>query len=75
MKVAFLPDRGVVKVSGEDARTFLNGLVTTDVTLLQPGLGRFAVDEQEPRRAIATHPQHPFREILSIQKLSKFKLR
>src|SRR6478736_4242792 len=41
MKAAFLPDRGVVKVSGEDARTFLNGLVTTDVTLLQPGLGRF----------------------------------
>src|SRR3954463_10912693 len=41
MKAAFLPDRGVVKVSAEDARTFLNGLVTTDVTLLQPGLGRF----------------------------------
>ena len=41
MKAAFLPDRGVVKVSGEDARSFLNGLVTTDVTLLQPGLGRF----------------------------------
>src|SRR6266404_9813543 len=41
MKAAFLTDRGVVKVSGEDARTFLNGLVTTDVTLLQPGLGRF----------------------------------
>ena len=41
MKAAFLPDRGVVKVSGEDARDFLNGLVTTDVTLLEPGLGRF----------------------------------
>jgi folate-binding protein YgfZ len=41
MKAAFLPDRGVVKVSGEDARTFLNGLVTTDVTLVRPGLGRF----------------------------------
>src|SRR6476620_9987026 len=41
MKAAFLPDRGVVKVSGEDARNFLNGLVTTDVTLLHPGLGRF----------------------------------
>src|ERR1044072_1933135 len=40
MKAAFLPDRGVVKVSGEDARDFLNGLVTTDVTLLQPGDGR-----------------------------------
>ncbi|MGZ5875038.1 MAG: CAF17-like 4Fe-4S cluster assembly/insertion protein YgfZ [Bradyrhizobium sp.] len=41
MKAAFLPDRGVVKVSGEDARDFLNGLVTTDLTLLRPGLGRF----------------------------------
>jgi hypothetical protein len=41
MKAAFLPDRGVVKVSGEDARDFLNGLVTTDLTLLAPGLGRF----------------------------------
>ena len=41
MKAAFLPDRGVVKVSGVDARDFLNGLVTTDVTLLRPGLGRF----------------------------------
>src|ERR1700744_1197718 len=41
MKAAFLPDRGVVKVSGEDARDFLNGLVTTDVTQLAPGQGRF----------------------------------
>ena len=41
MKAAFLPDRGVVKVSGEDARGFLNGLLTTDVTLLEPGTGRF----------------------------------
>ncbi len=41
MKAAFLPDRGVVKVSGEGARDFLNGLFTTDVTLLRPGLGRF----------------------------------
>src|ERR1700716_1147142 len=41
MKAAFLPDRGVVKVSGEAARDFLDGLVTTDVGLIQPGLGRF----------------------------------
>jgi hypothetical protein len=41
MKAAFLPDRGVVKVSGDDGRNFLNGLVTADVTMLQPGLGRF----------------------------------
>src|SRR3954454_24465599 len=41
MKAAFLPDRGVVKVNGEDARNFLNGLVTTDTGLVQPGLARF----------------------------------
>src|SRR6195952_2732691 len=41
MKAAFLSDRGVIKVGGQDARNFLNGLVTTDVTLLRPGLGRF----------------------------------
>src|SRR6201996_9867399 len=41
MKAAFLPDRGVVKVAGDGARDFLNGLVPTDTALLQPGLGRF----------------------------------
>src|SRR6476619_3767131 len=41
MKAAFLRDRGVVRVSGEDARNFLNGLVTTDLTELKPGFGRF----------------------------------
>jgi len=41
MKAAFLPDRGVVKVSGEDARNFLNGLITTDVDELRPGQARF----------------------------------
>src|ERR1700676_5033555 len=41
MKAAFFPGRGVGKGSGEGARSFLNGLVTTDVTLLRPGLGRF----------------------------------
>ncbi|QOZ32490.1 folate-binding protein YgfZ [Bradyrhizobium sp. CCBAU 53421] len=41
MKAAFLPDRGVIKVSGEDARNFLNGLITTDVEQLTPGQARF----------------------------------
>jgi len=41
MKAAFLPDRGVIKVSGEDARSFLNGLITTDLAEFKPGLGRF----------------------------------
>lgn len=41
MKSAFLPDRGVIKVAGEDARNFLNGLITTDLDRLKPALGRF----------------------------------
>jgi len=41
MKAAFLPDRSVIKVSGDDARNFLNGLLTTDVERVQPGIGRF----------------------------------
>ena len=41
MKAALLPDRGVVKVSGETARDFLNGLLTADMTRLAPGQGRF----------------------------------
>src|ERR1700761_9464986 len=41
MKAALLPDRGLVKVTGETARDFLNGLITSDTTRLQPGLGRF----------------------------------
>jgi folate-binding protein YgfZ len=42
MKAALLPDRGVVKVVGADARTFLNGLVTTDVAQMTPAAARFA---------------------------------
>ena len=41
MKAALLPDRGVVKVAGADARTFLNGLLTTDVTKVTPEQARF----------------------------------
>lgn len=41
MKAALLPDRGVVKITGDTARDFLNGLITTDTARLQPGLGRF----------------------------------
>ncbi|MGO9361782.1 MAG: YgfZ/GcvT domain-containing protein [Xanthobacteraceae bacterium] len=42
MQAAFLPDRGVIKVSGEDARKFLDNLVTADLGPVQPGIGRFA---------------------------------
>jgi tRNA-modifying protein YgfZ len=42
MKAALLPDRGVVKVAGDDARRFLNGLASNDITRVAPGAPRFA---------------------------------
>src|SRR5271165_2259603 len=36
MKAALLDDRGVIKIGGEAARTFLNGIVTADVTKVAP---------------------------------------
>jgi folate-binding protein YgfZ len=42
MKAALLPDRGVIKVSGADARGFLNNLVTAELGEIGPGTGRFA---------------------------------
>ena len=42
MKAALLPDRGVVKVAGDAARKFLNGLVTADLAKAAPGYARFA---------------------------------
>jgi folate-binding protein YgfZ len=42
MKAALLPDRGVVKVAGLDARKFLNGLVTADLAKVAPAQPRFA---------------------------------
>ncbi len=42
MKAALLPDRGVVKVVGDDARTFLNGLFTTDIGRVGPDNACFA---------------------------------
>jgi folate-binding protein YgfZ len=42
MQAALLPDRGVVKVAGDDARQFLNGLVTADMAKVTPEQARFA---------------------------------
>jgi folate-binding protein YgfZ len=36
MKAALLPDRGVVKIAGDDARKFLNGLITNDIGKVTP---------------------------------------
>jgi len=41
MKAAFLPDRGVVKIAGDDALAFLNNLITSDIGDLAPGQARF----------------------------------
>ena len=41
MKAAFLPDRGVVKVVGDDARDFLHGLLSANILTLAPGAAQF----------------------------------
>jgi folate-binding protein YgfZ len=41
MKAALLPDRGVVKVAGDDARKFLNGLITSDIGKVTPAQAGF----------------------------------
>ncbi len=41
MKAAVLPDRGVVKIVGDSARTFLHGLVTADLLHLKDGEARY----------------------------------
>jgi folate-binding protein YgfZ len=42
MKAALLPERGVVKVAGEDAPKFLNGLLTADIDKVTPEKAAFA---------------------------------
>ncbi len=42
MPNAFLPERGVVKVTGPDARTFLNGLLTSDTGSVSYEKARYA---------------------------------
>jgi len=42
MKAALLSDRGIIKVSGEPARGFLNGLLTSDIGQVAPGIARYA---------------------------------
>lgn len=42
MKAALLSDRGIIKVSGETARAFLNGLLTSDIGQVAPGTARYA---------------------------------
>ncbi len=42
MKAALLPDRGVIKIAGDDARKFLNGLVTVDTAKVTPMDAAFA---------------------------------
>ena len=42
MDAALLPDRGVVKVAGDEARKFLNGLLTTDIDKVTPHRAAYA---------------------------------
>ena len=41
MKATMLPDRGVVKVAGDDARKFLGGLLTLDLDKVTPQVPRY----------------------------------
>ncbi len=42
MRLRLLDDRGIIRVTGEDAATFLQGLLTNDVEKLDPGEARYA---------------------------------
>jgi folate-binding protein YgfZ len=42
MRAALLPERAVIRITGEDATHFLQGLVTSDVKELAAGTARFA---------------------------------
>ena len=42
MKAAHLSDRGIIRIGGEDRRSFLQGLVTGNVATLPPGEARWA---------------------------------
>jgi folate-binding protein YgfZ len=42
MQAALLPDRNIVKVSGADARRFLNGLLTADIETMTEATPRYA---------------------------------
>ena len=41
MPIAYLADRGVVRVAGEEAETFLDGLLTCDLDRISPGRPRY----------------------------------
>jgi folate-binding protein YgfZ len=42
MQAALLPDRGVLKIAGDDVRHFLNGLATNDIAKAVPGTACYA---------------------------------
>lgn len=51
-RIASLPDRALVRVSGPDARTFLNGLLTQEILSLKPGELRFGALLSPPGRLL-----------------------
>ena len=42
MKAALLPDRGVLRIAGDEAQAFLNGLLTADIARVSPHSARYA---------------------------------
>ena len=54
-----LADRGVLSVSGEDARTFLQGLISNDINKVTPERAIHAASPPRPRTRRAQDPDWP----------------
>lgn len=86
MSIAFLPDRGVVEVAGEDRVAFLQGLVSNDMEQVAPGRIVWTALLTPQGKWLADFFVHARRETLLldcegaqapmlVQRLSRFRLR
>jgi len=64
MKAALLPDRGVVKVAGGNARKFLDGLITADLDKVTAEEARYAALLTPQGKTIADCVNLPISEAL-----------
>jgi len=85
-RLARLPERGVIEITGDDRVTFLQGLVSNDVTEARPGLaiwaalltpqGKWLADFfilAEPDRLLLDAERAQLQAL--VQRLSRFRLR
>lgn len=86
MSIAFLPDRGVIEVSGPDRVAFLQGLVSNDITQAAPGAAVWTALLTPQGKWLADFFVLPADEALLldaeaaqvaelVQRLSRFRLR